>query len=69
MWILFVSLDLLWKMTLWVNTGSFLHFFFAVNVVKDPKKAGSLRFYKPKFSYIFCDMDGEFQFLAFYFIQ
>ncbi|KAI3522440.1 hypothetical protein L1887_00199 [Cichorium endivia] len=22
------------------------------------KKAGSLRFYKPKFSYIFCDMDG-----------
>ncbi|XP_074567483.1 endoribonuclease YBEY, chloroplastic-like [Curcuma longa] len=26
--------------------------------VKDPKKAGSLRFYKPKFSYIFCDMDG-----------
>ncbi|XP_042377254.1 endoribonuclease YBEY, chloroplastic-like [Zingiber officinale] len=29
-----------------------------VNVVKDSKKAGSLRFYKPKFSYIFCDMDG-----------
>ncbi|KAG5548644.1 hypothetical protein RHGRI_014106 [Rhododendron griersonianum] len=22
------------------------------------KKQGSLRFYKPKFSYIFCDMDG-----------
>lgn len=26
---------------------------------KDRKKEGSLRFYKPKFSYIFCDMDGE----------
>lgn len=26
--------------------------------VGDTKKAGSLRFYKPKFSYIFCDMDG-----------
>ncbi|XP_057720264.1 endoribonuclease YBEY, chloroplastic [Arachis stenosperma] len=25
---------------------------------KDRKKDGSLRFYKPKFSYIFCDMDG-----------
>ncbi|XP_028208257.1 endoribonuclease YBEY, chloroplastic-like isoform X3 [Glycine soja] len=25
---------------------------------KDRKKEGSLRFYKPKFSYIFCDMDG-----------
>ncbi|KAL5783347.1 hypothetical protein ACOSP7_008376 [Xanthoceras sorbifolium] len=24
----------------------------------DRKKVGSLRFYKPKFSYIFCDMDG-----------
>lgn len=24
----------------------------------DRKKEGSLRFYKPKFSYIFCDMDG-----------
>ncbi|XP_058189797.1 endoribonuclease YBEY, chloroplastic isoform X2 [Rhododendron vialii] len=24
----------------------------------DRKKQGSLRFYKPKFSYIFCDMDG-----------
>ncbi|XP_020264919.1 uncharacterized protein LOC109840612 isoform X2 [Asparagus officinalis] len=27
-------------------------------VTKDMRKAGSLRFYKPKFSYIFCDMDG-----------
>ncbi|KAH7574297.1 hypothetical protein JRO89_XS03G0278500 [Xanthoceras sorbifolium] len=27
-------------------------------VLKDRKKVGSLRFYKPKFSYIFCDMDG-----------
>ncbi|XP_044471794.1 endoribonuclease YBEY, chloroplastic-like isoform X2 [Mangifera indica] len=26
----------------------------------DRKKEGSLRFYKPKFSYIFCDMDGTF---------
>ena len=26
---------------------------------KDRKKEGSLRFYKPKFSYIFCDVDGE----------
>ncbi|CAL9187207.1 endoribonuclease YBEY, chloroplastic [Musa acuminata AAA Group] len=26
--------------------------------IKDSKDAGSLRFYKPKFSYIFCDMDG-----------
>lgn len=26
---------------------------------KDRKKEGSLRFYKPKFKYIFCDMDGE----------
>ncbi|GAU21166.1 hypothetical protein TSUD_10830 [Trifolium subterraneum] len=25
---------------------------------KDRKKEGSLRFYKPKFNYIFCDMDG-----------
>ncbi|CAN1219053.1 Endoribonuclease YBEY, chloroplastic [Linum perenne] len=25
---------------------------------KDRKKEGSLRFYKPKFKYIFCDMDG-----------
>ncbi|PHU09210.1 hypothetical protein BC332_21070 [Capsicum chinense] len=25
----------------------------------DRKKEGSLRFYKPKFSYIFCDMDGK----------
>ncbi|XP_006450741.2 endoribonuclease YBEY, chloroplastic isoform X1 [Citrus clementina] len=25
---------------------------------KDRKQEGSLRFYKPKFSYIFCDMDG-----------
>ncbi|XP_048495717.1 endoribonuclease YBEY, chloroplastic [Beta vulgaris subsp. vulgaris] len=36
-----------------VNDGS-LH-------VKDPddrKKEGSLRFYRPKFKYIFCDMDG-----------
>lgn len=28
-------------------------------LLKDRKKEGSLRFYKPKFSYIFCDMDGE----------
>ncbi|KAJ0986456.1 hypothetical protein J5N97_004812 [Dioscorea zingiberensis] len=28
------------------------------NANKETKKAGSLRFYKPKFSYIFCDMDG-----------
>lgn len=27
-------------------------------VTKDMSKAGSLRFYKPKFKYIFCDMDG-----------
>nr|XP_010914881.1 endoribonuclease YBEY, chloroplastic isoform X2 [Elaeis guineensis] len=27
-------------------------------VMKGLKKAGSLRFYRPKFSYIFCDMDG-----------
>lgn len=27
-------------------------------VTNDLKKAGSLRFYKPKFKYIFCDMDG-----------
>ncbi|GAV65512.1 LOW QUALITY PROTEIN: UPF0054 domain-containing protein/Hydrolase_3 domain-containing protein, partial [Cephalotus follicularis] len=27
-------------------------------VSKDRKGEGSLRFYKPKFSYIFCDMDG-----------
>ena len=26
---------------------------------KDRKKEGSLRFYKPKFRYIFCDMDGK----------
>ena len=26
---------------------------------KDRKKEGSLRFYQPKFKYIFCDMDGE----------
>ncbi|XXG45882.1 hypothetical protein AAC387_Pa02g0847 [Persea americana] len=26
--------------------------------LKDGKKKGSLRFYKPKFNYIFCDMDG-----------
>ncbi|KAK8505303.1 hypothetical protein V6N12_067272 [Hibiscus sabdariffa] len=25
----------------------------------DKKKEGSLRFYRPKFKYIFCDMDGE----------
>ncbi|KEH39716.1 endoribonuclease YBEY, chloroplastic isoform X2 [Medicago truncatula] len=28
------------------------------NSSDDRKKEGSLRFYKPKFSYIFCDMDG-----------
>ncbi|XWS70294.1 hypothetical protein CRYUN_Cryun03dG0035600 [Craigia yunnanensis] len=28
------------------------------NISKDRKKEGSLRFYKPKFKYIFCDMDG-----------
>ncbi|KAM0938214.1 putative sugar-phosphatase [Dioscorea sansibarensis] len=28
------------------------------NAVKETKRAGSLRFYKPKFRYIFCDMDG-----------
>lgn len=28
-------------------------------MLKDRKKEGSLRFYKPKFKYIFCDMDGE----------
>ncbi|KAJ4850834.1 hypothetical protein Tsubulata_036588 [Turnera subulata] len=27
-------------------------------MLKDRKKEGGLRFYKPKFSYIFCDMDG-----------
>ncbi|CAN6456817.1 unnamed protein product [Victoria cruziana] len=27
--------------------------------VKEAKKDGSLRFYKPKFKYIFCDMDGK----------
>ncbi|KAB1204333.1 Sugar phosphatase YidA [Morella rubra] len=29
-----------------------------VGLLKDRKKEGSLRFYKPKFNYIFCDMDG-----------
>nr|POE61960.1 endoribonuclease ybey [Quercus suber] len=29
-----------------------------VGFSKDRKKEGSLRFYKPKFKYIFCDMDG-----------
>ncbi|MBA0868727.1 hypothetical protein Goshw_018086 [Gossypium schwendimanii] len=29
------------------------------SLLKDKKKEGSLRFYKPKFKYIFCDMDGE----------
>ncbi|KAG4188256.1 hypothetical protein ERO13_A08G152250v2 [Gossypium hirsutum] len=28
------------------------------SLLKDKKKEGSLRFYKPKFKYIFCDMDG-----------
>ncbi|XP_021275493.1 uncharacterized protein LOC110410212 isoform X3 [Herrania umbratica] len=28
------------------------------NMSKDRKKEGSLRFYEPKFKYIFCDMDG-----------
>ncbi|XVE97615.1 hypothetical protein REPUB_Repub03eG0034100 [Reevesia pubescens] len=28
------------------------------NISKGMKKEGSLRFYKPKFKYIFCDMDG-----------
>ncbi|XP_072995436.1 endoribonuclease YBEY, chloroplastic-like isoform X1 [Typha latifolia] len=27
-------------------------------ITNDMKKAGNLRFYRPKFSYIFCDMDG-----------
>ncbi|ONI33748.1 hypothetical protein PRUPE_1G444400 [Prunus persica] len=27
-------------------------------LLKDRKREGSLRFYKPKFKYIFCDMDG-----------
>ncbi|KAK6912764.1 Endoribonuclease YbeY [Dillenia turbinata] len=27
-------------------------------LVKDRRKEGSLRFYRPKFSFIFCDMDG-----------
>ncbi|KAL6616038.1 hypothetical protein ACP70R_038308 [Stipagrostis hirtigluma subsp. patula] len=27
-------------------------------VTDGPKRAGSLRFYRPKFKYIFCDMDG-----------
>ena len=42
-----------------------------VGFSKDRKKEGSLRFYKPKFNYIFCDMDGEitliipFKFVAF----
>ncbi|XP_020224641.1 probable galacturonosyltransferase 7 [Cajanus cajan] len=31
--------------------------FFTNELSKDRKKEGSLRFYKPKFSYIFCDMD------------
>ncbi|CAJ1972320.1 unnamed protein product [Sphenostylis stenocarpa] len=31
---------------------------FHQNSSDDRKKEGSLRFYKPKFSYIFCDMDG-----------
>lgn len=67
MWIPFVSLDLLWNDDTVSQYWQFLHFFLG-NAVKDSKKAGSLRFYKPKFSYIFCDMDGEFQLLAFYFI-
>ncbi|KAK5812901.1 hypothetical protein PVK06_028345 [Gossypium arboreum] len=29
------------------------------SLLKDKKKEGSLRFYKPKFKYIFYDMDGE----------
>ncbi|GLT53425.1 hypothetical protein SLA2020_266950 [Shorea laevis] len=29
-----------------------------VGLLKDRKKEGHLRFYKPKFNYIFCDMDG-----------
>ncbi|MBA0777730.1 hypothetical protein Gotri_005711 [Gossypium trilobum] len=29
------------------------------SLLKDKKKEGSLRFYKSKFKYIFCDMDGE----------
>lgn len=33
-------------------------------LLKDRKKEGSLRFYKPKFSYIFCDMDGETSFIV-----
>jgi hypothetical protein len=31
---------------------------FTGQVTNGLKKAGSLRFYKPKFKYIFCDMDG-----------
>lgn len=33
---------------------------FTEQVSKDEiKKAKNLRFYRPKFSYIFCDMDGK----------
>lgn len=28
-------------------------------LLKDRKKGDGLRFYRPKFSYIFCDMDGK----------
>lgn len=30
-------------------------------LLEEKKREGSLRFYKPKFNYIFCDMDGEIQ--------
>lgn len=35
-------------------------------LLKDRKKEGSLRFYKPKFKFIFCDMDGESKFMILY---
>lgn len=38
--------------------GSLQKEFSEGEVLNDRKKEGSLRFYKPKFSYIFCDIDG-----------
>jgi hypothetical protein len=43
---------------MWFQRSSFENNL-TVGFSKDRKKEGSLRFYKPKFNYIFCDMDGE----------
>lgn len=34
---------------------------FSIYLLKDREKEGNLRYYKPKFRYIFCDMDGKFK--------